>query len=134
MIAMFKPRFLMSHREKETLDARMGELDIFRTIIAPLTNAQRAKMVRDMAGEIHHQAGQAVLDGISFLACSIACLISAAHALASHSTLSIAVSILLLPVSYRTLNSYGLQRDTYFGMVRRRRELSALPEPSRFQE
>jgi hypothetical protein len=131
---MFKPRFLMTHRQKEVLDARMGELDIFRGIIASMTTTQRAKMVQDMAGEIHHQAGQAVLDGISFLACLIACLASMANALASHSTLSIAVAVLLLPVSYRTLNTYGLQRDTYFGMVRRRRELTAPPEPSRFHD
>jgi hypothetical protein len=131
---MFKPRCLMTPRQREQLDAQYADLLAFRRELATMNNMQRDARASELCGELVYLRQTEQLDCAGVIACLVATTLTLIVAISTRSPLSMLTTCLLPLCALRLFNVYALSRDSYFGTLRQHRELNALPEAPRFDD
>ena len=131
---MYKPRFMMTPRQREQLDAQYAELLEFRRELAAMNPTQKLALASDLAGGLAYMRRSFLLDGAGMLVMLLCGAVSFYVAVTMRAVLAMAIPCLLPLPAMRLLNVYTLSRDTYYGMLRQIRELDAPPPASRFDD
>ena len=130
---MFKPRWLMTPRQREQLDAQYADLLELRRELATMNATQKSLRARELCGGAMELRRDLHLDGGGLAACVLATALMLAVATTMHSFLVLCATI-LLPLSALRMLGHALSRDTYYGALRQIREVDQPPEPSRFDD
>jgi len=131
---MFKPRWLMTPRQREQLDAQYADLLELRRELATMNATQKSLRARELCGGAMELRRDLHLDGGALAACVVAAAVMLAVATTMHSLLVLFATILLPLSALRLLSHYALSRDTYYGALRQIREVDQPPESSRFDD
>jgi len=131
---VYKPRFMMTERQRDQLDAQFADLLELRRSLAAMNPTQRSEFSQDLQGGLGCLRHAVRLDAAGLVVIMAAGVICLDFALAMHSFLPLVVTCLLPLPAMRLLNVYQLSRDTYFGMVRQIREVDSPATASRFLE
>jgi hypothetical protein len=73
---MFKPRCLMTPRQRDQLDAQYADLLAFRRELATMNVVQKEARARDLCGELVYLRRTAQLDCAGLVACLVAAALS----------------------------------------------------------
>lgn len=131
---MFKPRWMMTPRQREQLDAQYADLLELRRELATMNATQKSLRARELCGGAIGLRRHLQLDGGALAACVVAAVLMLALATTRHSFLVLGATILLPLSALRLLSYYALTRDSYYGTLRQIREVDLPPEPSRFDD
>lgn len=131
---MYKPRFMMTPRQREQLDAQYAELLEFRRELAAMNPTQKLALASDLVGGLAYMRRSFLLDGAGMLVMLLCGAVSFYVAVTMHLVLFMLIPCLLPLPAMRLLNVYALSRDTYYGMLRQIRELDAPAPASRFDD
>ena len=131
---MFKPRWLMTPRQREQLDAQYADLLALRRELATMNATQKSLRARELCGGAMELRRHLQLDGGGLAACVVATAVTLVVATTMHSLLVLCATMLLPLSALRMLSHYALSRDAYYGTLRQIREVDQPPEPSRFDD
>jgi hypothetical protein len=132
-MTIFKPRFLMSARERSRRDADYGEVISLRHALLRMNSAQRAR-------ELHENrvwAAETARQYFSSLAVlwlgAVAEVLVLVQAFALSNGLLLLAGILMISLMLLHLSGLEQRQSMYYGALRALQEFSARPE-SRFDE
>jgi len=131
---MYKPRFMMTQRQREQIDAQYADLLEFRRELRVMNAAQKHALAIELAGGIAHMRRSFLLDCAGLSVMFICGAVSFYLAMNMHAVLAMVIPCLLPLPFLRLFNIYVLSRDSYFGMLRQMREIDAPPPGSRFDD